>query len=58
MNHLFNSIKRIKYYVLICLLALGGYVWAGIMGYKIIGDDNESAAQASGNSHGNRFYHK
>lgn len=58
MGQLFNSIKKIKYYVLICLLGIGGYIWTGITGYKIIGDDNETAAQASGNSHTNRFYHK
>ncbi|QDK78991.1 hypothetical protein EXU85_10380 [Spirosoma sp. KCTC 42546] len=63
-----KELAKIKYYVVVALLALGGFVWAGLTGTRLLGDDNESIENkqgyygGSGHSGGSRgysrFYHK
>ena len=61
-----KELYKIKYYVVAALVALGVFMWAGLTGMRLMGDDNESVENQNsyyGNSghsggHGSRFYHK
>jgi hypothetical protein len=62
-----DEIRKIKYYVVAAVVALGVFTWAGFTGTRLLGDDNESKEGAngyygsSGRSGGrgySRFYHK
>ncbi|MBD2715449.1 hypothetical protein KBK19_10420 [Microvirga sp. STR05] len=60
MNFL-RSLLSIRYYVLVALLAYGVFVWAGLRGIRLLGDDNENpeGTRTSGARGGHaRFYHK
>lgn len=63
-----KELIKIKYYVVVGLLAVGAFAWAGFTGTRLLGDDNqttegrngyESGSGHSGGSRGySRFYHK
>ncbi|UOG76291.1 hypothetical protein MTX78_06740 [Hymenobacter tibetensis] len=61
---LLRDLKSIRYYALAAALAYGTFVWAGLRGTRLLGDDNENTENLNGNSsHGGsgghaRFYHK
>ncbi|GAB4040911.1 hypothetical protein [Spirosoma gilvum] len=59
--------SKIKFYVLVVLVALGVFTWAGFTGTRLLGDDNLSDDKdnsyygSSGRSYGSshrHFYHK
>ena len=59
---------KLKYFVLVVLLCLGGFVWAGFNGYRFLGDDvdekelHQGKFSHSGTHHrayrSHHFYHK
>lgn len=55
-----TNFKRIKLYIVFAILLYGVYAWAGVTGYRILGDDIDSKETASGpGTHGaSGFYHK
>ncbi|SHM16453.1 hypothetical protein [Hymenobacter psychrotolerans] len=56
-----RSLLAIRYYVLVALLAYGVFVWAGLTGTRLLGDDNENpegARTSSARGGHARFYHK
>ncbi|UFH56806.1 hypothetical protein [Spirosoma sp. KNUC1025] len=62
-----NEFIKIKYYVVAVIVALGLFVWAGLSGTRLLGDDKEKTDSknsyygSSGRSGGHgysRFYHK
>ncbi|QIX62712.1 hypothetical protein HER32_16650 [Hymenobacter sp. BT18] len=60
MNYL-RSLLSIRYYVLVALFAYGVFVWAGLQGRRLLGDDNENpegARTSTARSGHARFYHK
>ncbi|WP_324671184.1 hypothetical protein [Hymenobacter sp. GOD-10R] len=63
MNFL-RQLWSIRYYAFLALLGYGTFVWAGLTGTRLLGDDNESTENINGNSssggragHGT-YYHK
>lgn len=59
MNY-FEGFQKIKYYIIAVSVFFAVYVWAGVTGTRLIGDDNDSKEEPNGKSHssGNGFYHK
>ncbi|WP_080056953.1 hypothetical protein [Spirosoma aerolatum] len=61
-----TGFSKIKYYVLVVIIALGVFVWAGFTGTRLLGDDhlnddtNNSYYGSSGRSYSSHrhFYHK
>ncbi|RIV20600.1 hypothetical protein DYU11_21390 [Fibrisoma montanum] len=62
-----NEIRKIRYYAVAVLVALGMFAWAGFTGTRLLGDDDERVETKqgyygrSGSSGGYRrtgFYHK
>ncbi|MVM37910.1 hypothetical protein GO730_10410 [Spirosoma sp. HMF3257] len=63
-----KELAKIKYYVVVALVVVAGFAWAGFTGTRLLGDDNETTegrngysggASHSGGSRGySRFYHK
>lgn len=65
MMDFFHNLWRLRLYVALVLLAYGGYVWAGLTGTRLLGDDVQSRETVNGTRHGNSFsgghgayYHK
>lgn len=60
----FHSLWKIRFYVLFAALTYGGFVWAGLSGRRLLGDDNEAEQNLNGNggSHGSggraTYFHK
>ncbi|GAA4374856.1 hypothetical protein [Hymenobacter koreensis] len=62
---MFEHIRKFRLFAAVALLALGGFVWAGLTGTRLLGDDNESTENLngyggarSGGGSGVRYYHK
>ncbi|WP_400193968.1 hypothetical protein [Hymenobacter sp. B81] len=59
-----RNLLKFPIYAALMLLALGGFVWAGLHGTRLLGDDNESTENLNGTgggrsgSSGARFLHK
>lgn len=58
-----RNLLSIRYYVVAALLVYGAFVWAGLSGTRLLGDDNENTENLNGNSNHSsgghaRFYHK
>lgn len=61
-----NQFTKIKYYIAAVLLLFGVFVWAGLTGTRLLGDDDESTETRDGNpgyggrsgGRASRFYHK
>lgn len=60
-------LRKLGLYAVLMLLAFGGFVWAGLTGTRLLGDDNESTENLNGtggarssSGHGGRalYYHK
>ena len=48
-----KNLFHIRYYLVVALLAYGTFVWAGLTGHRLLGDDNESTENLNGTgSHG------
>jgi hypothetical protein len=58
MMNLWNDLKRMKIYMLVCAVGYTIYLVASLNGHKIIGDDNETELQTGTHTNGQRFYHK
>jgi hypothetical protein len=41
-------LRKLGLYAVLMLLAAGGYVWAGLQGHRLLGDDNESTENLNG----------
>jgi hypothetical protein len=56
-----RSLLAIRYYAAVALLIYGVFLWAGLNGVRLLGDDNEnpegSRTTSSRGGHA-RFYHK
>jgi hypothetical protein len=59
------AIRRWPIYASLALLGLLGFASSGLLGYRLLGDDNESSAnelvgppRAGGHGGAARFYHK
>lgn len=59
--------RSFRLYALLLLLATAGFVWAGLTGTRLLGDDNESTENLNGTGgarhsggHGGRglYFHK
>jgi len=50
-------LKLVRAYIIVLVLAIGGYTWSAWNGYRLLGDDNESTQRRAGRS-GHYFYHK
>jgi hypothetical protein len=46
---LLHHLWSIRYYAVIVLLGYGTFVWAGLTGTRLLGDDNESTENLNGN---------
>lgn len=57
MDEIIKEIKRVKMYIIYCVVVFAVFIWSGVTGRKLMGDDNESKEAAVGNQ-ANRFYHK
>ncbi|KUG08532.1 hypothetical protein [Solirubrum puertoriconensis] len=64
---MFRQFYQLRYYIVVALLAFAGFVWAGLRGNRLLGDDNESTENINGYRSGGsggsgtrtgRFYHK
>lgn len=65
---LWLAIRRWPVYAGLAALGLGAFEWAGLRGYRLLGDDNESSGterggpgnSLTGRAHGGHgtFYHK
>ena len=44
-----KDLLQIRYYLVAALLAYGTFVWAGLHGRRLLGDDNESTENLNGN---------
>lgn len=57
-----ETLKPIRVYAIFCAAVLIAYVWAGLLGHKLAGDDNESKSDApvGSRTHSSRshYYHK
>ncbi|AFD07443.1 hypothetical protein [Solitalea canadensis] len=51
-----QNLKELKYYILLLMIALGGYTWLTLNGIKLLGDDNQSKENRSGYTRS--YYHK
>lgn len=55
---IFEGFSKIKYYIILMASLFGLYVWAGVSGTRIFGDDNIAGEERSGNQRSHGFYHK
>ncbi|RSK33828.1 hypothetical protein [Hymenobacter metallilatus] len=59
-----RSLWKIRFYALFAALTYGGFVWAGLSGLRLLGDDNEQEPNlnGTGGSHGSggraTYFHK
>jgi hypothetical protein len=58
-----RSLWKIRFYALFAALVYGGFVWAGLSGIRLLGDDNEAEQNLNGTrSHGSggraSYFHK
>jgi len=60
-----KNLFALRYYLVAALLAYGTFVWAGLQGRRLLGDDNESTENLNGTGghsrgHGGRgaYFHK
>ncbi|RTQ46494.1 hypothetical protein EJV47_21305 [Hymenobacter gummosus] len=61
-------LRKLGLYAVLMLLATAGFVWAGLQGHRLLGDDNESTENLNGSAGARRgsgyrgghssFYHK
>ena len=60
----FRSLWKIRFYALFAVLVYGGFVWAGLSGLRLLGDDNEASPNlnGTGRAHGSGgralYFHK
>lgn len=65
-QRLWQAARALPVYAALATLSLTAFAWAGLRGYRLLGDDNEteeapsSPAGRRGGGHGGtaRFYHK
>ena len=43
-----KQLLSLRYYLVFVLLAYGTFVWAGLHGHRLLGDDNESTENLNG----------
>ncbi|MNE43251.1 hypothetical protein D3C80_1374190 [compost metagenome] len=51
-----ENLKEVRYFILVLIVALGGYTWLTMNGIKLLGDDNQSKENRAGYTRS--YYHK
>ena len=62
---MFQLLRSIRYYIALVVVLFAGYVWAGLNGVWLLGDDNQTTENVNGQGgpgsaggRASRFYHK